>query len=203
MSKEKGIEIHINSHFAIGVIFASILHHFFDFTLLEFLIIIVASFVCDLDIFFSKYAKDRNHRNLITHSIIPSIFIIVLGIIFGWTALIISGIAYFIHIFVDLFDWGTNFLYFPRKTYGPRFLIRKEEENLQEYLAKYKNPHSFFDFKYYNSKVNVSIEVSLFVFMIIVIFIFAIEYFLISFFYFLGLYFHLSRHFNLKRIESK
>ena len=165
--------------------------------------IIVASFVCDLDIFFSKYAQDQNHRNLITHSILPSIFIIVLGLIFGWTALIFSGIAHFIHILVDLFDWGTNLLYFPRKTFGPRFLIRKEEKNLQEYLDKYKNPHSFFDFKYYDNKITVSIEISLFVGMIIVIVIFAIEYFLISFFYFLGLYLHLSRHFHLKRIESK
>ena len=160
-----------------------------------------AAFISDLDVFFSKYAKNNNHRNLITHSVIPSLILIILGFIFFWPALVISGFSYFIHIFVDLFDWGTNFFYFPHKTYGPRFLIRKEENNLSEHLAKYKNPQVFFDFKYYSSKISLTIEILLFAFMMISIIILAFDYILIVLIYFLGLYFHLSRHFHLKKIE--
>lgn len=197
------IYIHINSHFAIGVIVASLFNRYFDFNLFEFSLIVVISFINDFDIFFSKYAKDKNHRNLITHSIIPSLILLALGAIFSWPALIISGIVYFIHISVDTFDWGTNFFYFPKKTFGLRLLISKEEEqNLSNYLAKYKHEESFFDFKYYNSRVTVAIEVLLFVFMIICIVLFAIEYILLILLYFAGLYFHLSRHFHLKKEEA-
>ncbi|TFG23548.1 MAG: hypothetical protein EU529_07120 [Promethearchaeota archaeon] len=165
--------------------------------------IVLASVISDFDVFFSKYAKDHNHRNLITHSIIPSIIIFVFGIIFYWPALIISGFSYFIHIFVDLFDWGTNVLYFPKKTFGPRFFISKEEEEkLPQYLDQYKSPASFFDFKYYKSKISVTIEILLFILMMILILLLAFEYILITLLYFLGLYFHLSRHFHLKKIES-
>jgi len=165
--------------------------------------IVLVSFISDFDVFFSKYAKDHNHRNLISHSIIPSIIIFIFGIIFNWPALFISGFSYFIHIFVDLFDWGTNFFYFQKKTLGPRlFMSKEEEENLSQYLSQYKSPASFFDFKYYNNKVALTIEALLFVLMMIFIIFFAFEYILIVSIYFLGLYFHLSRHFHLKKIEN-
>jgi hypothetical protein len=169
--------------------------------LFEFCLIVFAAFICDFDVFLSKYAKDGNHRNLITHSIIPSILIILLGFIFKWPALIISGFSYFIHILIDLFDWGTNFFYFFKKTFGPRLFIKKQEENLSEYLIQYKNPASFFDFKYYNNKIALGIELFLFILMMIFIILFAFEYILIVSIYFLGLIFHLTRHFRLKRIE--
>ncbi len=185
------------------MIIASIFHSIFNFCLIEYTLIVASAFVSDLDVFFSKYAKDNNHRNLITHSIIPSSIVIVLGIVFNWPALVISGFALFLHVFVDLFDWGTNLFYFSKKTIGPRLFISKEEEkNLQEYLAQYKNKESFFDSKYYNNKVALTIEVILFVLMMISIIIFAFEYFLIVFIYFLGLGFHLSQHLNLKKLEK-
>ncbi|MHA1256389.1 MAG: metal-dependent hydrolase [Promethearchaeota archaeon] len=193
----------MNSHFALGVIVASISHYFLNFCLFEFVMIVFSAFICDFDVFFSKYAKDNNHRNLITHSIIPSIIVIVLGIAFNWPALILSGFTLFLHIFVDLFDWGTNLFYFSKKTIGPRLFISNEEQkNLPEYLAQYKNKESFFDFKYYNNKLALIIEVLLFVMMIVCIIIYAFEYFLIVFIYFLGLCLHLSRHFHLKKLEK-
>lgn len=159
--------------------------------------------MCDFDVLFSKYAKDNNHRNLITHSVIPSIFIIILGLVLNLPVLIISGFAYFIHVLIDLFDWGTNFFYFQKKTFGPRLFMSKEVEvNLTKYLSQYKRPSSFFDFKYYKSRIALTIEVLLFVFMIVSIIIFAFEYVLIILVYFLGLLFHLSRHFHLKKIEK-
>ena len=164
--------------------------------------IVFSAFICDFDVFFSKYAKDHNHRNLITHSIIPSIIVIVLGMLVNWSALVISGFALFLHVFVDLFDWGTNLFFFSKKTIGPRlFMSSEEQKNLADYLAQYKNKESFFDFKYYNSKTALAIEVSLFILMMIIIITFAFEYILISLLYFIGLYFHLSKHYQLKKIE--
>ncbi len=161
------------------------------------------AFLSDFDVFFSRYAKDQNHRNLISHSIIPSIIIIVLGLLISWPALVISGFAYFTHVMVDMFDWGTNLLYFPKKTFGPRlFMSKEEEENLLKILTQYKNGASFFDFKYYNSKLALIIEALLFVLMMVFIILLAFEYILISLIYFLGLCFHLSRHYHLKKIEK-
>ena len=196
--------MHINSHFAIGVIFTSILNYFFNFNLFEFSLIVFFSFICDFDVFLSKIAKDHNHRMLFTHSIIPSLIIIFLGFIFNWMALSMSGIAYFIHIVVDALDWGTNFFYFQKKQVGFKFLISKEEfENLPEYLSEYKNPASFFDAKYYNNKICLSIEICLFIFMIVFVIIFAFQYILITLLYFPFIWLHLSRHFYLKKIEEE
>jgi len=87
--------MHINSHFSIGVILASILNYYFNFNLINFSIIILFSFICDFDVLFSKYAKDYNHRLLISHSIIPSIIIIFLGYLLNWKVLIIGGCIFF------------------------------------------------------------------------------------------------------------
>jgi hypothetical protein len=196
--------MHINSHFAVGVIFASILNHFYSFSLTEFIIIILFSIICDFDVFFAKFAPNHNHRMLISHSIIPSLLIILLGIVLNLQVVTFSGIAYSIHVIIDTFDWGTNFFYFDKKILGLKLLISKEEaENLPEHLSKFKRAESFFDLKYYNNKVNLGIEVMLFILMVIFITIFAFEFVLVSLFYFLGLYFHLSRHFMLKKNEAQ
>ena len=196
--------MHINSHFALGVIFASILNYFFSFSLLEFLIIILFSFICDFDVFFANFAINHNHRMLISHSIIPALFIIIIGVVVNLPVLTFSGIAYSIHVIIDTFDWGTNFFYFNKKVIGLRLLISKEEtENLSDYLSRYKKAEFFFDSKYYNNKANLGIELLLFILMIIFIILFALEYFLVSLVYFLGLYFHLSRHLKLKKMESQ
>jgi hypothetical protein len=196
--------MHINSHFAIGVSIASLLDYFYSFSLLEYSIIVIFSFICDFDVFFSKYAIDHNHRMLISHSLIPSIILILLGLIFNWTFIIVSGLVYSIHIIIDTLDWGTNIFYFHKKPVGLKLLITKEEqENLPKYLAIYNKKESFFDAKYYNNKICIIIEVSLFIIMILSLLIFTPYYFLISLFYFLGLYFHLSRHFHLKKGESR
>lgn len=186
------------------MIFTSILHYFFSFNLVEFLLIVIFSFISDFDVFFSKYAKDHNHRMLISHSIIPSILIILLGIIFNWLALIFSGVAYFIHIIIDTFDWGTNLFYFPKKQIGFKFLISNEEfNNISKYLKDYKKPESFFDTKYYNNKTCLGIEILLFILMLLFIILFAFQYVLIILIYFPFLYFHLQRHYYLKKCESK
>ena len=195
--------MHINSHFAVGVILTSLLNYFYNLSLIEFVFIVFFSFLCDLDVFFAKYAINHNHRMLISHSIIPGFLILVFGIIINWPVVAFSGAAYSTHIIIDTFDWGTNFFYFQKKQIGLKLLITKEEfENLPEYLSKFKKAESFFDSKYYSNKVNLGIEAILFILMIVFISIFAFEFVLISLFYFLGLYFHLARHFMLKKFEA-
>ena len=195
--------MHINSHFAVGVIFTSILNYFYSFSLFEFVIIVLFSFICDFDVFFAKYATNHNHRMLISHSIIPAFLILLFGVIINWPVIAFSGAAYSIHVIIDTFDWGTNFFYFKKKPVGLKLLITKEEiENLPEYLSKFKKAESFFDSKYYSSKISLGIEAILFILMMVFIIIFAFEFVLISLFYFLGLFFHLSRHFMLKKIEA-
>ena len=195
--------MHINSHFAVGVIFTSILNYFYSFSLFEFVIIVLFSFICDFDVFFTKYATNHNHRMLISHSIIPAFLILLFGVIINWPVITFSGVAYSIHVIIDTFDWGTNFFYFKKKPVGLKLLITKEEiENLPEYLSKFKKAESFFDSKYYSSKISLGIEAILFILMMVFIIIFAFEFVLISLFYFLGLFFHLSRHFMLKKIEA-
>ncbi|MFX0035758.1 MAG: hypothetical protein ACFE9I_08975 [Candidatus Hermodarchaeota archaeon] len=195
--------MHINTHIAIGLILTSLLDYLFELTMLEFILIVFLSFICDFDVFFSKYAKDHNHRLLISHSIIPSLIIIIIGLALNWTALFFGGINYSIHIFIDTFDWGTNVFYFQNKQIGFKFLITKDEfENLPRYLDKYKTPASFFDEKYYNNKICLLFEILFFLLMIFTLLIFAIQYLFMIFLYFIGLYFHLHRHFTLREIEE-
>ena len=197
------IFIHINVHFGIGVIIASIFHHIFYFSFLEFTIIVIFSFIMDFDIFFSKYARDHNHRMLITHSIIPSIILLIVGLIFLSPFLLVCALAYFIHALIDTFDWGTNFLGFHKKPWGAKLLITKEElENLDKHLSNFKVKKSFFDFKYYSNKVILFIEISVAFFMLLFIILFALEYIIITLLYIPFLLFHLLGFLHLKRIES-
>ncbi|MHA1508610.1 MAG: hypothetical protein ACTSO6_07900 [Promethearchaeota archaeon] len=196
--------MHINSHFATGVIFTSILNYFYSFSLFEFALIVLFSFICDLDVLFAKYAINHNHRMLISHSIIPGFLILIIGIIINWSVLAFSGVIYSIHVIIDTFDWGTNFFYFQKKQIGLKLLITKEEfENLPKYLSKFKKPESFFDSKYYSSKVSLGIEAILFILMLVFIILFAFQFILITPLYFVGLFFHLTRHYKIKQFESK
>jgi len=129
---------------------------------------------------------------------------LLFGIIINWSILAFSGVAYSIHVIIDTFDWGTNLFYFQKKQIGLKLLISKEEfENLSKYLSKFKKAESFFDSKYYSSKVSLGIEAILFILMLVFTIIFAIQFIFIIILYFIGLFFHLTRHFKLKSIENK
>ena len=129
---------------------------------------------------------------------------LLFGIIINLPVLAFSGAIYSIHVIIDTFEWGTNFFYFQKKQVGLKLLISKEEfENLPKYLSKFKKAESFFDSKYYSSKVNLGIEAILFILMLVFIILLAFQFIFIIIFYFLGLFFHLTRHFKLERIESK
>jgi len=198
--------MHINVHIAVGIIITSILNYFFNLNLIEYIFILLLSFICDFDILFAKLAKNQNHRLYLTHSLIPSIILIIIGVIivffFDYNVILLGGLSYLLHILIDTFDWGTNLFYFPKKQNGFKLLISLEEiEDLPRYLSQYNNPGSFFDSKYYNNTICLMIEIILFCSMIIISLIFALEYFYFICLYFIGLAFHLSRHYQLKRSE--
>ena len=162
------------------------------------------AFISDFDVFFSKYALENNHRMLITHSFIPGIITLILGLLFNLTFIVISGFSYIIHIIIDTFDWGTNIFYFQKKLVGLKLLISKEEfDNISKYLQEYKNKQSFFDKRYFGCKACLIIEILVFIMMILSMTLFALEYYLVIIIYFLFLAFHLYRHFILKKIESR
>lgn len=166
------------------------------------MLIVLFAFIADFDIFFLKYTDEENHRMLISHSIIPCIFFFILGFIFNSILFIACGVAYLSHVLLDTIDWGTNLFYFQKKTIGFMFLISKEEiENLKNYLSKYKVKRSFFDFRYYNSKLMQSLEIFLFTAMFFFMIFFALDYLLMIILYFIGLSIHLYTHFRLKEIE--
>ncbi len=168
------------------------------------MLVVGSAFIMDFDVFFSKFAKDRNHRMLITHSIIPGVILFIIGGILFYIPLIASGIAYIIHSIIDTFDWGTNLLGIHKKPFGAKLLINKEElDNLEEILKEYRVKKSFFDLKYYHNKFVITTEIIFFVFMSIFLVLFAAEFILLIIGYFLLLAFHLSGYFKLKQIENK
>ncbi len=195
--------MHINLHYGIGIITASICHIFLQINLFEFIIIILSAFLIDFDIFFSKFAKDHNHRNLFTHSIWPGCIILILGIIFFNLLLIICGVSLLIHVSIDTLDWGTN-LFYTGKTIGLKCLISPEEyKNIDEILSNYKVAHSFFVFRYYNNNGCRIAEISVFILMILTTLFLASEfwYFIPIYFFFLGI--HLYEYKKLKEIENR
>lgn len=195
--------MHINCHYALGLVIASIFHHFFSFTLIEFSFIVLCSFIMDFDIFFSKYAKDHNHRMLITHSILPGIILIIIGMILSGIFMIIGGMAYCMHSLIDTFDWGTNFTGFSKKPLGLKLLISKEElDNLEEILAGYKINKSFFDMRYYSKRGILITEVILAVLMILTVSFLALEYVWMILLYIPFLLFHLLGYSHLKKVEN-
>lgn len=139
---------------------------------------------------------------LISHSIIPSLIIVGIGLVFHWIALIISGLGYFIHILFDTIDWGTNFFGIYKKPIGIKLLITKEEfRHLSELLGKYKEPYLFFDDRYFNNKIIMLIEFLVFGLMVLSIGIFAFEYAFVGLLYFpfliyhqIGYYIHIKRN---------
>ncbi len=191
--------MHINVHFGIGLIIASITNYFTQLNIFTFSFIVLCGFISDFDIIFKKYAKDHNHRMLITHSIYPSLIIIIIGIIFSELWVIMGGIAYFCHIMIDLIDWGTNF-FFNKKMFGLRILLTPEERIDLSHVINDKSPNRqlFFVQRYYHSKLIIFLEIIIGISMFIALFVFSINYWYFLFGYIFFFAFHLSEYIGLK-----
>jgi len=129
---------------------------------------------------------------LISHSIIPSLIIIIIGVIFSWPAIFLGGVGYFVHIMMDTLDWGTNVFGFHKSPVGPKILISSEElKNLSEILENYKPKFIFYDERYYKNKILMGMELIIFLLMVIFLVIYALDYILVVVLYFGLLAYHL------------
>ena len=194
--------MHINVHFGMGIIIASLTNYFIPLNIFTFSFIVLCSFILDFDIIFKKHAKDQNHRMLISHSIYPSLIIIIIGIIIGiifneiWV--LMGGIAYFCHILIDLIDWGTNFFY-NKKMFGLRILLTPEERiDLSHVINDKENRQFFFVQRYYSSKLMIFLEIIIGISMFIALFVFSINYWYFLFGYIFFFAFHFSEYIELK-----
>ena len=94
--------MHVNVHCAVGIILSLI---FIDYlTLFQLYLIIGVIVLIDFDFIFSNFAKDHNHRRLFTHSFIPYLILLPLGLIF--IEFLWVGIAGLFHLLFDMLDWG-------------------------------------------------------------------------------------------------
>ena len=194
--------MHINVHFGIGLIIASVTHYYIQLNIFAFSFIVLCGFISDFDIIFKKHAKDSNHRLLISHSIYPSIILIIIGIIIGiifneiWV--LMGGIAYFCHILIDLIDWGTNFFY-NEKMFGLRILLTPEERiDLSHVINDKENRQFFFVQRYYHSKLIIFLEILIGISTFIAVFVFSLNYWYFIFGYLFFFVFHLSEYIGLK-----
>ncbi len=191
--------MHVTFHYALGVVIAGIASQFFFLTPIYFGIIVLAACLPDIDILFKKYAPDNNHRQLFTHSLYPGIIISAFGIIFGEKVIILFGIAYISHIFIDLFDWGTNFL-FTGKTYGPRLLLKKSEhDSVMNLLKNEKIPKWFFVRRYYSARYILLLEIAGLLSMSVILVFMARKYWYFSFGYLFALSFHTREYYLIQK----
>ena len=150
--------MHITFHYALGVIIAGLASIWYNLSPLFFGLIVFAAFIPDLDIILKKFAKNKNHRMLFTHSIYIPVILFLLGLIFNENILYLMGFAYSTHVIVDLFDWGNNFL-FTGKALGPKLLLGGiKHDQVPELLKKETIPKWFFTRRYYSSKITLLFE---------------------------------------------
>jgi hypothetical protein len=199
-----------NVHYAMGLIIASITCTIYSLSIWEFMFIVICAAGPDVDFLFSKYAKDENHRNFITHSILIPTILLVVGIIIekyyfipiwfiGFHQVIwIGGVAYFSHLALDLIDWGINPFYFG-KTIGFFILLTQDEKNLAHPRTiiereKKKDPN-FFILRYYNNPTIVSIDLIISIIGFFMVFVFASQFWYVP----LGLFVLVEYHLHEKK----
>ena len=195
--------MHINSHYAVGLLFGILSHHYYGFDILIILIIIGAAFVQDVDIIFSASAPEKNHRMLITHSIWPATMVLIIAFVLNISWLIIAGFALLSHTLIDMLDWGTN-IFYTGKIYGARFLLPEEDrQHLKDLVEKDELSHSFFTQRYYHSIVFRLIELVLISSVVLLMITTRFPYYWLGFLYIPFFGFHtLMRRTEEKRAAS-
>ncbi|MHA1376865.1 MAG: metal-dependent hydrolase [Candidatus Helarchaeota archaeon] len=154
--------MHMNVHSAVGIIMSLLLSVYLsEFQILLF---IGVSIIIDFDFLFSKYAKNHNHRRLITHTYIPYIISILIGLILlllnlteFWMYFFLIGVAGVFHVSLDLVDWGIMLLFpFKREIKGGFLSISEDFRGKNDRI-----PHCYFIIAYYKSKIIRFLEISI------------------------------------------
>ena len=123
--------------------------------LLEVCLVILFPFLIDLDFLLSKFAKNNNHRRLITHSLIPYICLLLIGIFFP--LFLILGICGVVHILTDTLDWGTA-LFAPFYSEPLGGTLPKPPEEIIN-IPDYTKRQCWFAKTYYASSVMLLLEI--------------------------------------------
>ena len=135
---------------------------------------------------------------LFTHSIYIPLVLLLIGFISSEIVIIVMGFSYFIHILIDLLDWGTNAL-FSNKIFGIRFLLKKDEyTKVKELMNQEKIPQWFFVKRYYNSYIMIGIEVFVSALMFTTLFIYIPQFWYFLGGYFFTMIFHIGEYLELK-----
>lgn len=204
--------MHSNVHFAMGVIIASAAQYFFPTnTIMDsiyFLIIILSAIIADLDIFASKFARDNDHRNFFTHSIYPSVLILVIGvpvaILWGIHVVWFSAIGYASHLFLDTLDWKVR-LFYGKKQYGFAFLLTEDEQifkktRTQLQLESGMDSTSFSIYRYFHNTGMLTTGITIAILSFLLLFVIAPRYWYV----FLGYFGLLEIYmYQKKKMESK
>ncbi len=195
--------MHLTFHYALGVIFASILSRLTPLSPFLFGIIVLAAFLPDFDILLSKFAPNHNHRQLISHSLFIPVISIAFGVIFRNIIITFFGLSYLSHVIVDLLDWGTNFLY-NGKTYGPRILLKKEEySQVSEMLKLEKVQKWFFVRRYYASYPILVLEIIGLFGMCLFLLFWASAFWYFGLGYLLAISFHIMEYYVIQQALKK
>ena len=193
--------MHISFHFAVGVIMAILFALLYPAatTGWSFGIVVLGAIIADSDYIFSKFAPDRNHRMLLTHSIYFPIPMIFIGLFMQNPLVVAASLAYLTHPIIDLFDWGTN-CFLTGKIIGPRILLAKTEYRIvTQLMHQEKYPKWFFVKRYYHSKIILGLEILAFLSMILGLGILTPQYWYFIFGYFLVLGLHVFEYFTLQK----
>ena len=195
--------MHVSFHYAVGVIVALLFSQVFPAaaTWWSFGIIVLGAIIADSDYIFSKFAPDRNHRMLLTHSIFFPLPMIILGLILRNSLIVTASLAYLTHPIIDLLDWGTN-CFLNGKIVGPRVLLAKKEYLIvPQLMHQEKYPKWFFVNRYYHSKLVLGLEILAFLSMFLGIWLLTPQYWYFLFGYFLVLGLHLYEYFTLQKLN--
>ena len=195
--------MHLTFHFSLGIICGIILSQLTVLSPILFGIIIIGACISDLDIIFKNFAQNLNHRMLFTHSIIPPVMIILIGIPIMNVVVIFFGIAYLTHVLADLLDWGTNFL-FNGKIYGIRILLKKDEyDGVSELLKTEKVKKWFFVRRYYGSKIMLSFEIIILIGSSLLLLLIAPQFWYFIFGYLIAVIFHAMEYYHIQKALKK
>jgi len=180
-------------HIAQGIIIALLFLPFLDS--FEFYLVVFFPCIIDLDFLFSGTVKNKNHRRLITHSLLPYLVLAALGFIYPlFFILALCGI---VHLFIDIIDWGTALLAPFYKDPIGGILPDVPTSLLSE--SNFKQRQCWFTKTYYNSWIIRITEVGFGIFTIALILIINAQYIWLMGFYFLLLAFHLSYYLRCRR----
>ncbi|TFG05142.1 MAG: hypothetical protein EU536_02880 [Promethearchaeota archaeon] len=187
--------MHLHVHISQGIIIAMLFLPSLSF--LEVILVVAFPFLIDFDFLLSKYAQNRNHRRLITHSLIPYSLLLVFGIFFP--ICLILGICGVVHILSDVIDWGTA-LFSPLYREPLGGILPKPPSTIIE-IPDYRKRQCWFAKTYHNSRIITGLDIFFGAAAILLIIIINILYIWLIAFYLIFLILHLN--FYLKCIKGK